>query len=664
MPHRRLTRIAASVAGAAVLAVGALVAGPAPLAEATPPLRTTLVATGLSVPWDLTWVGNTMLFDERAGRLWAKQGSAAAHRVSIDLPDLWTKSEGGLLGLVADPAAASNRLFYTCQSTKAGSAARDVRVLSWRLSADTRSAAAVATILTGLPIGSGRHNGCRLRFGPDGMLYIGTGDAAQTPNSQNLQSLGGKVLRLRANGEIPADNPFYDRGGNARFVWTYGHRNVQGLAFRPGTNELWNAEHGTGRDDEVNVNVRGANYGWEPGPGYDESAPMTDLKRFPNAVPARWRSGKPTVATSGITFLEGSAWGRWQGALAVGLLAGEGLRIMFPSPTGSILSTADVAGLRSYDRIRTTQLGPDGALYFTTSNNDGHDVIARITPTAKPPNVEAGRNVSAAGVSAVRTGGDVYAFIRSAKSRVLVKRSTNDGRTWPAAWSNTGLTSTTAPAVASSASGRVDLVTTSSGGVVNHAWFVDGVRRGETVLGGKMRAASISSLENGTLDVVALRTTGGTYRTRFDGTVWSDWRKLAAGGFTSTVGASVDRVGHRTLLTVRGPSGVTYEKTITASSDGGAWTPVDGQLWSARALGDRSVGRRFIAVARGSDGYVRLERDAETLALSLKITSDPDVVTRPDGSWIVFGRSASGKLTYYDARPGGYEVVSLGGKVR
>ena len=144
----------------------------------------------------------------------------------------------------------------------------------------------------GLPLTSGRHSGCRLRFGDDGKLYVGTGDAAQGTNPQDLDSLGGKVLRVNADGSIPTDNPFSGRTDNARYVWTYGHRNIQGLALRPGTTELWSAEHGSSRDDEVNLIARSANYGWNPVPGYDESGPMTGRacparKRTPPGPPAR-----------------------------------------------------------------------------------------------------------------------------------------------------------------------------------------------------------------------------------------------------------------------------------------------------------------------------------------------------------------------------------------
>ena len=122
--------------------------------------------------------------------------------------------------------------------------AKDVEVWKWRLTSDT-TATKVKVLVTGIPLTSGRHSGCRLRFRSATMLYVGTGDAAVGTNpAEPRQSLGGKVLRIRSDGSIPTSNPFYKRGGNAKLVWTYGHRNVQGLAFRASNDQLWTAEHG------------------------------------------------------------------------------------------------------------------------------------------------------------------------------------------------------------------------------------------------------------------------------------------------------------------------------------------------------------------------------------------------------------------------------------
>ncbi|HEY5820472.1 MAG TPA: PQQ-dependent sugar dehydrogenase [Propionibacteriaceae bacterium] len=646
-----------------VTAIGGVVVG-APVAEAKPTYKVSTVVSGLTTPWDLTWVGDLMLFDQRGGSLWSQRGSAQPKKVSISLSGLYVNNEGGLLGIVADPSAAKNKKFYTCQTWNTGGGNHDVRVLRWRLTSDTKAVSDGSPVVTGMPVSSGRHSGCRLRFGPDGMLYVGTGDAAQTGNSQNLQSLGGKVLRVAPNGDIPTDNPFYGQGGKARYVWSYGHRNVQGLAFRPGTSELWSAEHGTYRDDEVNTIVRGGNYGWQALPGYNESPPMTDLQKYPDAISAKWSSGNPTVATSGLTFFNSSAWGQWQGAAAVGLLKGTGIKILVLDPTGKVAdSSQEISGLGSYGRIRTVFYGPDKALYFTTSNGGGSDRIGKITPTTKAPTLTGGTNVASVGVSAARTGQDLYAFIRTTGDAIVFKRSTDDGRTWPSAWTSTGLTSTTAPAVTSSASGRVDLVTRSSKGAITHTWFVNGVRAGQTSLGGSMTTATISSVGDGTLDVFGLGTTGTVSRKHFAGS-WSGWKALTGGLFTSAVGASVDHETGATLITARSRAGKVYERSLTASSNGSAWVKGDGLLWSGRALGDRYDGRTAVAFSKTADGYARFQQGKWIQGLNVKISSDPDVVTRPDGTWVLFARNSSGALSYYDARPGQYVARSLGGTVR
>ena len=261
MPRSRLLTPLAALGLGLALVLGA---GPAatPTASAAPTVQVSTVVSGLSNPWDLTWVEpSLMLYDLKAGQVWSKRGSAAPQRVAVSgFPAIFNVGESGLLGIVADPASATNRRFYTCQAVQdASGSAVDIRVLRWRLTSDTTATSDGAPLVTGIPLVSGRHGGCRLRFGADGHLYVGTGDAAVGTNPQNLASLGGKVLRVGWDGSIPADNPFVARGGNARYVYNYGHRNVQGLATRPGTTEMWSVEHGSDRDDEVNLVVAGAN---------------------------------------------------------------------------------------------------------------------------------------------------------------------------------------------------------------------------------------------------------------------------------------------------------------------------------------------------------------------------------------------------------------------
>ena len=652
----------------ALLAGGALAAEPTPTAEAAPTLQTTTVVSGLSYPWDITWVGDLMLYDLRSGQVWSKRGSNAPRRVSISgLPSIYVNSEGGLLGMVADPAAATNKRFYTCQAVRdpAGNPL-DVRVLRWRLTGDTTAVSDGSPIVTGLPLTSGRHSGCRLRFGGDGKLYVGTGDAAVGTNPQNLASLGGKVLRINADGTIPTDNPFYSRGGNARYVWTYGHRNIQGLALRPGTTELWSAEHGTNRDDEINLSVRGGNYGWDPVPGYDETTPMTDLGKFPSARIAMWSSGFPTVATSGATFLRGSAWGEWQGALAVGLLKGEGIYLMRfnPSPTTSrIASVTRLAVAQGYGRIRAVQLGPDGSLWFTTSNGTD-DKIVRITPKASVPSRSGGSLISPVGVTAARTGSQVTTFIRGTDGAVSFKRSTDDGASW-GSWTSAGVTSTDAPSATSSRTGRVDLFTRNASRQLVHTWFQDGIRRGSVNLGGTVVAQHGASLGNGTMDVFAVATTGSAWRKHFNGAGWSGW--TAAGGvFTSGLSASANPASGGLLVTGRGTNGATYERTFYPTTATSGWARRYDNLaaWSDRALGDAWPGRALVAVGNGVDGRAVVQRGSLLIGTTAAFTSAPDVVTRSDGTFLLFGRGSGGDLRIYDGRPGAYTNTTLGGIVR
>ena len=279
----------------------------------TPDIRVTSLVSGLSIPWDLAFTPDgTMLFTQRAGVLSSRLADGTVQTVTADLSDLYAASEVGFMAIVVDPNFRSNRRFYTCQ----GHTGPEVQVIAWTIDASYTVATRVADPLVGgLPTAS-THGGCRLRFGSQGNLWIATGDGRTGTAPQDLTSLGGKVLRVNATtGEPARGNPI----ASSR-VYTYGHRNVQGLARRPGTNQMWSVEHGPAEDDEINLLAAGRNYGWDPVPGYNQSVAMTDLIKFPGAVEARWSSGRVTLATSGGIFLEGAQWGVWEGRLAVATL--------------------------------------------------------------------------------------------------------------------------------------------------------------------------------------------------------------------------------------------------------------------------------------------------------------------------------------------------------
>jgi len=218
-------------------------------------------------------------------------------------------------------------------------------------------------------------------FGPDENLWIGTGDAAKTSNPQDVNSLAGKVLLVDRNGRKPGEGPLKERGAQDSRIFSYGHRNIQGITFvsNPKNGVIgYTAEHGSDIDDEINPLVVG-NFGWEPNEGYSESGvPMTDKKKFPNAIDAFWSSGNSTIAPSGIASISGKQWKSWDGALALAVLKDKYLKILTMKDDGT--KDKEFSILAEYGRLRDVEQAPDGSLYITTDNGEEKDVILRVTP--------------------------------------------------------------------------------------------------------------------------------------------------------------------------------------------------------------------------------------------------------------------------------------------
>lgn len=339
----------------------------------TPEYKTEVIANGLSNVWDVAQApSGELFFTERANKISTVVGGTA--RVIHQPQDVYVNGEGGMLGMILDPLFEQNRYLYTCFNT-----ASDIRVVRFMVAPDNLSLTQRADIITGMPANpSGRHSGCRLQFDPNQNLWVGTGDSARSEHPQSLTSLGGKVLRVDRSGKAVAGNltaPFDPR------IYSYGHRNAQGLAFYKtprGSVIGYSSEHGSDRDDEINVLEKG-NFGWDPGPGYDESVSMTDLQKFPNAIPAVWRSGKPTIAISGITILDGEKWGAREGNLLVAVQKNKHVRMLSFDQTGKKL-VSEQELFKEYRRIRTVVMGNDQALFITTDNGKSTDKIIKITP--------------------------------------------------------------------------------------------------------------------------------------------------------------------------------------------------------------------------------------------------------------------------------------------
>lgn len=375
----------------------ALAASAALVAPATPPVgaadtTTSKVpavsvsqqVTGLDVPWDVKVLpGSRLLIDERDNkRLIIATGGAKLVLAGFPAAKIWASGETGVLGMAVDPSFAQNRRIYTCSGWRKTGGGHDVRVVAWQLNTAYTGVKLLRTLVSGFPSTSGRHGGCRLLITRAGALIVGTGDAAQTANPQSLRSFGGKTLRLnRFTGAPWPTNPWPRAASKVRrYILTYGHRNVQGLAQRAdGT--VWSVEHGTSRDDEVNRLVKGGNFGWKPGPGYDESSPMTNHSLPGTQYGARWRSGDPTVATSGATWVSGAQWGAFNGTLAVATLKASKLIFMKFDKSGKLLWTRAPAALQSFGRLRSVTNAPNGDLLITTSNGGGNDRVLRVHPS-------------------------------------------------------------------------------------------------------------------------------------------------------------------------------------------------------------------------------------------------------------------------------------------
>jgi glucose/arabinose dehydrogenase len=216
------------------------------------------------------------------------------------------------------------------------------------------------------------HNGCRVRFQPGAnppALFVTMGDAGNGPAPQNASGLNGKVLRVDEDGNA------YPGNASGQRWYTTGHRNPQGVAFRPADNIAWSAEHGTSINDEVNALTNGGNAGWDPNTGgsYDQSRPMTDLAKFPGAIRPQWRSGDTrTIAPSGLTFLQNAGsedWKSWNGNVVLAVLKDKELRMLVVDSGGNVTGQLQIHA--SPVRLRVPVLGPDGKLYVTTDENPG-----------------------------------------------------------------------------------------------------------------------------------------------------------------------------------------------------------------------------------------------------------------------------------------------------
>ena len=317
-----------------------------------------------------------MLVTERNGGLRIIHDGKVEHEAISGVPASFAEGDGGLLGLALHPDFARNGLLYVCL-TVGSTAANATSVIRGRLTG--RALQSVTTIFTAVPFKKDAlHFGCRLMFGPDGKLLVTLGDGRWYPyQAQALDNDLGKVVRLNDDGTIPADNPFARRWQARPEIYTYGHRNIQGIALNPLTGEVWIHEHGPKGGDEVNILHSGANYGWPMITyGIDYSGQVVSEKSAMPGMEQPVIYWTPSIAPSGMAFYTGSRIPEWRGDLFVGALAGRHLRrVHF---IGGLVASQEVLLAELNQRIREVCDGPDGYLYITTDAADGR--ILRLEP--------------------------------------------------------------------------------------------------------------------------------------------------------------------------------------------------------------------------------------------------------------------------------------------
>ena len=333
------------------------------------------VAEGLTVPWSIVFTSrDRILITERGGEIREIVGGELNPEPLMVFEDVSARGEAGLMGLTADPQYESNRYLYACYAYagSSGSANRVVRLVD-----NVDSVSLDAVILDTLP-SANNHAGCRVRFGPDGKLYVTNGDALEPSSAQYLNSMAGKILRINPDGSIPEDNPF--RGSP---VWSYGHRNPQGIDWQPESGLMYSTEHGpSGFDgpqggDEINLIQAGGNYGW----------PLVSHDKVKEGTIAPIIQFTPAEAPASLSFYSSDVLPMFTGNLFFGALRGEGLvmiKLSDSDPSEIILVEKIIS---NFGRVRDVVQGPDGFIYFSTSNRDGRgraqegdDHIYRVVP--------------------------------------------------------------------------------------------------------------------------------------------------------------------------------------------------------------------------------------------------------------------------------------------
>ncbi|GHD60561.1 PQQ-dependent sugar dehydrogenase [Jeongeupia chitinilytica] len=369
---------------ASALLAGLLLAVPA---RADVPVTTsdawvgTTVARGLAHPWGLAFLPDgRMLVTERPGRLRIVTTSGVVSPPVTGVPDVYAAGQGGLLDVALDPIFADNRLVYLSYAEAGRTGQAGTAVARGRLVENDGKAwlEGLQVIFRQLPKVDGSvHFGSRLVFAGDGTLFVTLGERYQRDKAQDLGTHLGKVVRIWPDGRIPADNPFAGRKDALPEIWSYGHRNPQGAALRPGTGALWTVEHGARGGDEINIPRAGGNYGW---PVITYGRDYTGLRIGEGTAKAGMLQPvyywDPSIAPSGMAFYTGTRYPGWRGSLFVGAL--KDMMLVRLTLSGDRIVAEERLLRDGKRRIRDVRQGPDGWLYLLTDEDAGE--ILRLQP--------------------------------------------------------------------------------------------------------------------------------------------------------------------------------------------------------------------------------------------------------------------------------------------
>ena len=340
------------------------------------------VARGLVNPWALAFLPDgAMLVTERPGRMRIVTSQGQVSPPLEGVPDVWASGQGGLLDVVTDKSFAQNKTIYFCFAERADGGGRTAIARAKLDDGKGRLDDVNVIFRQQGPLSSGNHYGCRIVQADDGNLFVTLGE--HFTYRDQAQSLGdhlGKIIRIAPDGSVPSGNPFAGRADAKPEIWSYGHRNGQGLAINPASGELWEIEHGPRGGDEVNIIAKGKNYGWPViGYGIDYSGAKIHDSTSRDGMEQPVKYWVPSIAPSGMAFYNGKLFPKWSGSLFTGAL--RGAMLVRLTLNGNTVTSEERLLQDLKERIRDVRQGPDGALWLLTDSSAGR--ILRVAPSAK-----------------------------------------------------------------------------------------------------------------------------------------------------------------------------------------------------------------------------------------------------------------------------------------